>query len=256
MTTNRAESPATPSAPSPATSWQAIHEFIGALLHPSMSQRILTPQFLSIIYVLLIITVAVIGLYAVVLAFIQSWWWGLVSLLFYPVALLTAVAVVRIIFEVLSLFADLVGDIKNITAMQSSIERIGTMAKPVAEIGGSVSEMSTDIKTIAQMYSSIYKISSVTENLDTIAGMYPAIQKLAGITDHVEDISNMRHTIELLPQLAEHIQIIAGMRPSIDKLAELTDNIEIIAEMRDSIDKISEIGEVVSKLRRAPFMRP
>lgn len=256
MTTNHAESPATPTAPSSATSWPAIREFIGALLHPSMSQRILTPQFLSIIYILLIVSVAVMGLYAVVLAFVQSWWWGLVSLLFYPVAMLTAVAVVRIIFEVLSLFADLVEDIKNITAMQSSIERIGTMAKPVAEIGGSVSEMSTDIKTIAQMYSSIYKISSVTENLDTIAGMYPAIQKLAGITDHVEDISNMRHTIELLPQLAEHIQIIAGMRPSIDKLAELTDNIEIIAEMRDSIDKISEIGEVVSKLRRAPFMRP
>ncbi len=233
-----------------------IQSFISILMHPSMSKRMITPQFLSLIYGLLIVSMTLFGVYAVLLAFGQSWMLGMLSVVLFPIALVTAVAVIRIIVEVLVLFSELVADIKNITAMQSAIERIGTMAQPVAEIGGSVSEMSTDIKTIAQMYSSIYKISSVTENLETIAGMYEAIYKLASITDHVEDISNMRHTIELLPELAGHIQTIAAMRPSIDKIAVLTDNIEISAEMRDSIDKISEIGEVVSKFRRTPFRRP
>jgi hypothetical protein len=247
-----------PSSPSSAPhphGWSIFYAFVRVLSQPSLERRILTPQFMALLYGLLLLCGVLGGVYVVALTFAQSILWGIFSLLLLPLALLTMAAVVRVVFEILALFAELVVDIKAISAMKQSIDQIAQMTAPVANIGGSVSEMSSDIKTIAQMYSSIYKISSVTDNLQTIAGMYDAIQKIADVTDNIEAIADMRQTIDDISALRAHIEIIATMQPSIEKIATLTDHIEIIAEMRDSIDKISEIGDMVSKFRRTPFRR-
>lgn len=233
----------------------SLLDFFKVLLDPSLSRRILRPDFLSMIYGLLIVFMAFCGVYSLILAFQYSLIWGVLALIFLPIAGLTCLVILRVLFELVSMFYELTADIKSIAAMQNSIDTIATMAKPVADIGGSVSEMSTDIKTIAQMYSSIHKISSLTENIDTIANMYADVHKIASMTDYIADISEMKDAVNSIFELTNYIETIAEMRPSIDKIATLTDHIEIIADMRDSIDKISEIGDMVSKLRRAPFMR-
>lgn len=244
----------TPSS-APLRHWRVLKDLIRLLYQPLPDRQVFTAPLMTLLYALLLVCSAILGVYVVVLAFTQSVLWGLLSVVCVPIGWLTLAAVIRVIFDLLALFAELALDIKSISGMKKSIDQIAQMTEPVANIGGSVSEMSSDIKTIAQMYSSIYKISSVTENLDTIAGMYDAIYKIADVTDNIEAIANMRQTIDDISALRAHIEVIATMQPSIEKIATLTDHVEIIADMRESIDKISEIGDMVSKFRRTPFRR-
>jgi hypothetical protein len=234
---------------------QYVAPLLEVLSHRQLSGGALQPAFLSLAYGMLAFGWSLGGLALIVWAVLQSVIWAVVAVIVVPILWMTGLAVLRLVFELINRVVMLSSDLNAIAQMRQSIDQIAKMTEPVASIGSSVGEMSTDIKTIAQMYSSVYKISSVTDNLQTIAGMYDAIQKIADVTDNIEAIADMRQTIDDISALRAHIEIIATMQPSIEKIATLTDHIEIIADMRESIDKISEIGLMVSRLKRAPFMR-
>lgn len=234
---------------------QYFSPLLEVLSHRQLAGGALQPAFLSLLYGMLSFGWSLAGLTLIVWAVLQSAIWAVVAVIVVPILWITGLAVLCLVFELINRVVLLSSDLNAIAQMRQPIDQIAKMTGPVASIGSSVGEMSTDIKTIAQMYSSVYKISSVTDNLQTIAGMYDAIQKIADVTDNIEAIADMRQTIDDISALRAHIEIIATMQPSIEKIATLTDHIEIIADMRESIDKISEIGLMVSRLKRAPFMR-
>jgi len=234
---------------------QQIRAFVAALLDLSFSVQISSRALLPLLYALLVVSFGMLCLYGVVSVFYWSVWAGILALLAMPVLLVTVMAVSRVLIELLLKINDIKADIARIAEMRQSIDHIAKMAEPVESISDGIHHMSDSIDVIAQMRHALYEISSATSNLSTIASMQPAMQKIAEITENISNISEMKDALQRLSTLGQHIETIATMKESIDKIAMLTDNLEIIAEMSESIDKISEIGDVVAKLRRAPFMR-
>lgn len=237
------------------TRQQQMRAFVTALFDLSFTRQISSRHLLPLLYAMLVLSIMILSVYAVVSAFYWSVWVGLVALLATPVLLLTVMAISRVLIEFLLKINEIKADIAQISEMRQSIDHIAKMAEPVESISDGIHHMSDSIDVIAQMRHALYEISSATSNLSTIALMQPAMQKIAEITENISNISEMKDALQRLSTLGQHIETIASMKESIDKIAMLTDNLEIIAEMSESIDKISEIGDVVAKLRRAPFMR-
>lgn len=237
------------------TRQQQIRAFVSALFDLSFSAQISNRNLLPLLYALLVLSVSTLCVYGVVSVFYLSVWGGVLALLAMPILLMTVMAISRVLIEFLLKINDIKADIAQIAEMRQSIDHIAKMAEPIASISDGIHHMSDSIDVIAQMRHALYEISSATSNLSTIASMQPAMQKIAEITENISNISEMKDTLQQLSLLGRHIETIATMKESIDKIAMLTDNLEIIAEMSESIDKISEIGDVVAKLRRAPFMR-
>lgn len=236
-------------------SQQHLRSFVLALFDLSFATQISSRNLLPLLYALLVLSISMLCVYGVVSIFYISVWGGVLALLAMPVLLITVMAICRVLIEFLLKINDIKADIAQIADMRQSIDHIAEMAEPIASISDSIHSMSDSIDMIAQMRHALYEISSATSNLTTIASMQPAMQKIAEITENISNISEMKETLQGLIALGQHIETIASMKESIDKIAMLTDNLEIIAEMSESIDKISEIGDVVAKLRRAPFMR-
>lgn len=234
---------------------QHFQSFILALFDLSFTTQISSRSLLPLLYTLLVLSISVLCVYGVVSLFYISIWGGILALLAMPVLMITVTAICRVLIEFLLKINDIKADIAQIAEMRQSIDHIAKMAEPIASISDSIDSMSDSIDMIAQMRHALYEISSATSNLKTIAEMQPAMQKIAEITKNISNISEMKETLQQLTALGQHIETIASMKESIDKIAMLTDNLEIIAEMSESIDKISEIGDIVAKLRRAPFMR-
>lgn len=237
------------------SSAQQLQAFVIALFDLSFTRQISSRNLLPLLYTLLVLSISVISIYGVVSVFYMSIWGGMLALLAMPVLLITVMAISRVLIEFLLKINDIKADIAQIAEMRQSIDHIAKMAEPVESISDGIHHMSDSIDVIAQMRHALYEISSATSNLSTIASMQPAMQKIAEITENISNISEMKDALQRLSTLGQHIETIASMKESIDKIAMLTDNLEIIAEMSESIDKISEIGDVVAKLRRAPFMR-
>lgn len=234
---------------------QQLQAFLVALFDLSFTTQISNRHLLPLLYALLLLSISVLSVYGVVSMFYRSVWGGVLALLAMPVLLVTVMAISRVLIEFLLKINDIKADITQISEMRQSIDHIAKMAEPVESISDGIHHMSDSIDVIAQMRHALYEISSATSNLSTIASMQPAMQKIAEITENISNISEMKDALQRLSTLGQHIETIASMKESIDKIAMLTDNLEIIAEMSESIDKISEIGDVVAKLRRAPFMR-
>ena len=234
---------------------QQLRAFLVALFDLSFKTQISNRHLLPLLYALLLLSISVLSVYGVVSMFYRSVWGGVLALLAMPVLLVTVMAISRVLIEFLLKINDIKADIAQISEMRQSIDHIAKMAEPVESISDGIHHMSDSIDVIAQMRHALYEISSATSNLSTIASMQPAMQKIAEITENISNISEMKDALQRLSTLGQHIETIASMKESIDKIAMLTDNLEIIAEMSESIDKISEIGDVVAKLRRAPFMR-
>ena len=232
-----------------------FQSFVQALFDLSFTTQISSRHLLPMLYTLLLFSIAVSCVAGVVSLFYISIFWGVLALLTTPVLLITVTAICRVIIEFLLKINDIKADIAQISEMRQSIDHIAKMAEPIASISDGIHHMSDSIDVIAQMRHALYEISSATSHLATIAAMQPAMQKIAEITENISNISEMKDALQRLSTLGQHIETIATMKESIDKIAMLTDNLEIIAEMSESIDKISEIGDIVAKLRRAPFMR-
>ena len=232
-----------------------LQSFVLALFDLSFTTQISSRNLLPLLYTLLVLSIAVLCISAVVSLFYVSILWGILALLAMPVLLITITAICRVLIEFLLKINDIKSDIAQISEMRQSIDHIAKMAEPIASISDGIHHMSDSIDVIAQMRHALYEISSATSHLATIAAMQPAMQKIAEITENISNISEMKDALQRLSTLGQHIETIATMKESIDKIAMLTDNLEIIAEMSESIDKISEIGDIVAKLRRAPFMR-
>lgn len=259
MNFSDATRPADSSNGEPATPLQTHQQqaraFVSALFDLSFRAQISSRNLLPLLYALLVLSFGMLCVYGVVSVFYWSIWAGILALLAMPVLLVTVMAISRVLIEFLLKINDIKADIAQIADMRQSIDHISKMAEPIASISDGIHHMSDSIDVIAQMRHALYEISSATSNLSTIASMQPAMQKIAEITENISNISEMKDALQRLSTLGQHIETIATMKESIDKIAMLTDNLEIIAEMSESIDKISEIGDVVAKLRRAPFMR-
>jgi methyl-accepting chemotaxis protein len=234
---------------------QQLRSFVLALFDLSFTAQISSRRLLPLLYALLVLSISVLCVSGVISLFYLSVLWGTLALLAMPVLLITITAICRVLIEFLLKINDIKADIAQIAGMRESIDHIAKMAEPIASISDGIHHMSDSIDVIAQMRHALYEISSATSHLTTIASMQPAMQKIAEITENISNISEMKDALQRLSTLGQHIETIASMKDSIGKIAMLTDNLEIIADMSESIDKISEIGDIVAKLRRAPFMR-
>lgn len=235
---------------------QRLREYLRVVLSAEFGQRLIQPELLRVLYLLLQGCLLLLTGYAVVLAFEVSWLWGLVNLLAMPLLLMAGLGVIRLLMELILVLVQLGQDIARINELREPIERIGTMTPYVVDMVRTVGDMSSDLKTIAQMYSSLHKLSEMSEQLVLIANMRHSLLRLSQVADRIEHIADLKEPMQLLSRMDEHFQSIAAMRPTLEQLVELSTNLQDIAEMRRSLDKISEAAEVVSRFRRSSRRSP
>lgn len=236
--------------PSFAARLSRLREYTQVVVNAEFGRRLLQPDLLRVLYLLLQGSLLLLTGYAVALAFKVSWVWGLLNLLAMPLLLLAGLGVIRLLMELILVLVQLSQDIARINDLQRPIEGISTMTPYVVDMVRTVSDMSSDLKTIAQMYSSLHKLSEMSDQLVLIANMRHSLLRLSQVADRIEHIADLKEPMQLLSRMDEHFQDIAAMRPTLERLVDLTSNLQDIAEMRQSLDKISDAAEVVSRFRR------
>ncbi len=225
------------------------------LFNFSFSKRLTATELVPVLYPILLLASVGLSIHIVWSAFddsaLRGWSYALAS----PFVFLVMAAIGRVLLEFLILIGGVAQDIHEVSSMSAAIKQMSTDTRAIADMGRSLDEISFDIKTISSMKGSLNQLAKVVEHVETIAEMSVSLDKIAALGENIDLITLLQHTLARLADLGSHIEAIAEMRYSLEKLALLTDNIDAIAKMSEALDKVAEIGDVVSKLRRVPFMR-
>lgn len=225
------------------------------LFNFSFSKRLTALELVPILYPLLLLGSVGIIAHVVWSAFDDSNLRGWIYVLASPFTFLVLAAICRVLLEFLILMGNVAQDIHVVADMSDAIKLMSNDTRAIADMGRSLDEISFDIKTISSMKGSLNQLSKVVEHVETIATMSVSLDKIAALGENIDLITGMQETLQRLADLGSYIEAIADMRYSLEKLAMLTDNLDAIAKMSEALDKVAEIGDVVSKLRRVPFMR-
>ncbi len=236
----------------PSSRFGLLGAYLHVVVRAGFGQQLLQPELLRVLYGLLQGSLLVLSGYALMVAFGVSWQWGVLNLLALPLLLLTGLGLLRLLMELILVLVGLGRDINRINALQEPIAQLGAITPHLVDMVRTVTDMSTDLKTVAQMYNSLHRLSEVSDQLVLIANMRHSLLRLSQVADRIEQIADLKEPMHLLARMDAHFEAIAAMRPTLENLVALSANLNDIAEMRKSLDKISEAAELLSRFRRPP----